>query len=521
MKRYKKYMDDIKAPGALHQRLVELKEPGKRPIPWKKYGSIAAALVLVAGLGAWGVSRLSGGIDGGLVVYSRAETVSNPDIALVEPGEVDESAEKTLGGYDVATGSGSEAVVAHYILPYIEYGDTHETVKADWDIPQGAVRRDLTQDEIMALMGGEDVVSTHLDWGGYELSGWAAWYWDGSFWGAYINGLEREYGTDFFEFAVTDGRLPPSCVVYTGSVTQEVRGLTVTADKYDWELGGESLNIPERRVSFIKGDYGYRFVAASADVEQGELLVSRLVCRVADKGLGLDAMDTHAAMRSGTCPVCGGDIEAGTKHFHPLAGADEKGALENGVCPTCGKAADHTHPYDPNEAADPSHNAPDGSAAPVESQEVCGYPTKEHFDSLLGQTAEMDKPPVLKVTCGGGSLESSSGNYSWTRLNKDGTYSSAVACGAHPLEFRNAPSLTTTADTAELSLAGSPSLVEAVCWPDSQWGDTQAAGQELSMARNSVTLDHVLELKQGGWIYSVTARWASGSAQYVFYIIRN
>ena len=57
MKRYSDYMDKIEVSDTLHQRLVELEPPKKRPAAWKKYGGLAAALVLVAGVGAWGLSR--------------------------------------------------------------------------------------------------------------------------------------------------------------------------------------------------------------------------------------------------------------------------------------------------------------------------------------------------------------------------------------------------------------------------------------------------------------------------------
>ena len=45
MKKYKGYMDSVKASDTLHQRLTELDAPKARPAVWKRYGAVAAALV--------------------------------------------------------------------------------------------------------------------------------------------------------------------------------------------------------------------------------------------------------------------------------------------------------------------------------------------------------------------------------------------------------------------------------------------------------------------------------------------
>ena len=44
MKQYKEYMDKITVSDTLHQRLLELNAPEKRPVPWKRYAAAAAAL---------------------------------------------------------------------------------------------------------------------------------------------------------------------------------------------------------------------------------------------------------------------------------------------------------------------------------------------------------------------------------------------------------------------------------------------------------------------------------------------
>ena len=336
MKRYQTFMDGVKAPDTLHQRLVELKQPGRRPAAWKKYATAAAALALVVGVGAWG---LSGGFpfaanrDLPLTeLHAEDGVIDQPDIALVEPGDAAGTGRRTLGGYEVAEGG----MAAYYVLPYIDYGEVEGAEMAlDWDVPLGSVKRDLTREDIAALLGGEDALTTHLDWGGYELTGWAAWCEDGSFWGAYVQGHGGEL--DHFELAVTAGQMPPTCIAYPGSVEQEINGVTVTADKHDGAYGCS------RRVSFMKDEYGCRFDLTGTDRERAEERVSRLVRQIIDGGVEADRLSSDGAVlahpweadpntgvgepnwndsgEGWTCPDCGVYLEAGVEHYHTQDGS--------------------------------------------------------------------------------------------------------------------------------------------------------------------------------------------------------
>ncbi len=373
MKRYKEFMNGVKASDTLHQRLMELETPAKRPIPWKRYGAMAAALVLVCSLGgfaAWAAQINSRTMP--IPFYPAGYQMTNPeiadvpvpDIAPVDPGDVTEPEEKTLGGYEVRSGSGPEAMVSYYILPYIEYGDGIGQAEAiiDWVLPQEVVKRDLTQEEIVALLGGEDVVITHLDWGSYELTGWGAWYEDGSFWGACIDGLLMYVGgpSNRFQFAVTAKELPPPWYGYPETVTQKVRGLTVNADKGDWEehIFERATPLHERRISFMKGGYGYRFqITCGGDGEAAELLASRLLRQIADKGLALYTVDP--AFKTYTCTVCG-EIVPVSAGVHVHSYVDLGG---NAV----------THPYDPS--GEPDAPPVSVSDAPDDDPYMCsGYP---------------------------------------------------------------------------------------------------------------------------------------------------
>lgn len=490
MKKYKEYMDNVRASDTLHQRLLGLETSGTRPVAWKKYGAMAAALALVVGLGGIGYAHYYNTVvnptgqaflDRTMDFDPELAPAVQPDIALASPGDVTESGEKTIGGYEVVSGSGENAMVTYYVLPYIDYGRTDgakgASASLDWDIPQGAHKRDLSRDEIVALMGGEDAVNTHLGWGMYALTGWAAWYEDGSFWGAYINGLLPNYDgpTSQFEFAVTAGELPPTCIGYPSSVTQEIRGLTVTADGYDLvatPIGG--VDESSRRVSFMKDNYGYRFDITGTGRALTEERVSRLVARIADKGLAL----TY------TCDLCGNTFPFGTLHNDP---------------DICGLPL-----YDSGE----------------DDPYVCtGYPVPDPGD---GGTPDMSAPPRLNVVCGDESLTGRSGNYHWNYPGEDGQTVGTIACGLHPLDFREAPSLTTADRTVALNFFDLPDRVSVVCWPDSEWGNTSAASQPAQASWNEQTQGYELTLKEGGWIYAVTAGWDDqGTADYVFYLIKS
>ncbi|MCI8840593.1 MAG: hypothetical protein HFF24_09825 [Oscillospiraceae bacterium] len=399
MRQYKSYMDHVKVSGDLHRRLAELEGPGKRPVPWVKYASLAAALALVCGLGGFGAwaahinsrrALLRSDPSAYQGVYPELGGLDEPDIALEEPGDAAQPGMRTLGGYEVA----EDGAAAYYVLPYIEYGEEQGVeMPLDWDVPPGAVKRELTQEDIAALLGGEDVLADHLAWGvQYVLTGWAAWYEDGSFWGAYINGVCPNYGAPAskFEFAVTEGQLPPTCIVYPGSVEQNIGGVMVTANSCETtDYFAESVPVSIRQVSFLAENYGYRFEVSSGDPELAEELVSRLVRRIIDQGI-----TPLGQAGSYTCPGCGAYIEAGVEHDHTqdgsprdrgenwcgTPGADTEAYPSDSflTCRTCGGGVpDGTEHYCKPDGSGGHVCGLCGAAFPegkVHSHEVCGLP---------------------------------------------------------------------------------------------------------------------------------------------------
>lgn len=272
MKKYNEYMDGVTASDTLHEKLKHLEEPKKKPAAWKKYGALTAALVLVIGLGAWGANGLGGRTELGEPepsVPAVGESVTEP---AIEPGPMsspltDAQGQQTMGGYEVSDGE----MVGYYMLPYIEYGEVENQMAADIALPVGVTRRDLTGDELLALLGGETNLTAHLNWGGYEIGAYAMVWPDDSMWLLCIYGSKGDTGLEHFSLEVSPGQLPPSCLYYANSGLNNIWGTEVSAESYD------SVDGSSRRVSFLDEGYGYRFEITGTDEGAITELVSRLV----------------------------------------------------------------------------------------------------------------------------------------------------------------------------------------------------------------------------------------------------
>ena len=359
MKRYKDYMDAVEVSDTLHEKLKNLKEPKKKPQLWKGLGAMAAVMALIVGTGV-GTALWNGGgwpadnpvlwekiIDhfkpaAGTVAPEIAD-VPGPDIATEDPNAPFVDPMPGLGGYEVVHGDVNDpnTMVSYYFLPYIEYGmaKNRSEMALDWDVPRGSTRRDLIRADIAALFGGEKTLSDHLAWGDYELSGWAAWYGDGSLWGAFINGYKGEQ--DRFEFAfVTGDRYPPTCIMYGDGETQGIFDLTVTAWGYDGPNGCD------RRVEFLNDGCGFRFDVTAADREQAAWLVSRLVRWVATEGLAQGALTSDGAVLSHPWEAEPG-WSVGEPNWEDGVPDEDSGSFDPD-CPYCADGTVHTHAYDPS-----------------------------------------------------------------------------------------------------------------------------------------------------------------------------
>lgn len=374
MKQYKKYMDNIQVSDTLHQRLLNLEAPQKRAPVWNKYKGVAAVLVvaLLTGPVLYATTRpepLPAEMEYGNP-EGEHEGPGQPDIAVEGPGESLEPGMKTIGGYEVQQGE----MISYFMLPGIDYGmsDGMAQMSLDWDVPPGSVKRDLTQADFAALFGGEDALSTHLGWGGYTVTGWAAWKADGSFWGAFINGCKGPL--DHFELAFTAGdMLPPTCIAYgEDGVVNQLWDVPVTAwghDSVATPQGG--VDASDRRVEFLHGGYGFRFDITGTSRALTEELVSRATRLIIVDGVAANRITADGAVLAHPWEA---DTGAGVGGPNWNDSADDYDA----DCPYCADGTVHTHPQLPKETQAPapaegpddpgSGNLPDGDPIAYEPQ---------------------------------------------------------------------------------------------------------------------------------------------------------
>lgn len=119
-------------------------------------------------------------------------------------------------------------------------------------------------------------------------------------------------------------------------------------------------------------------------------------------------------------------------------------------------------------------------------------------------------------------IEANKGTYTWNYDNGDGTHSGICADSSHPLEWQEfLMPMTTPEATVELIFDVQPQEISIRCWPDACWGQVNATEERAKL--NGATL----ELKDGGYIYEVVAKWtgenlaAQGTVCYGFYVIRD
>lgn len=291
MKRYKNYMDGVEPSADLHDRLMSL-DTHKGKNRWLKYASVAAALVLVVGAGAFGISRLGGNTELGDLEPTESTTAIG-EVAM-EPGGAQGSTPSIMGGYEVPSSDG--LVVSYYMLPLIRYSQVSGGSAASLAPPVGVERRELTEEEIWNLLGGEAAIVTHLDWGGFTMSGYVMAYEDGTVWRAHLFG-KGEYG--YFTLTMSPGAVPADCCVVVAEEGEEnvtdVWGVEVTG-AYGG-IYGEGANrevwLPEsREVSFAANGVGCRFTFYGPEGESAavEEMVARFVRLAIVDGLELDAL---------------------------------------------------------------------------------------------------------------------------------------------------------------------------------------------------------------------------------------
>ena len=166
--------------------------------------------------------------------------------------------------------------------------------------------------------------------------------------------------------------------------------------------------------------------------------------------------------------------------------------------------APESEPEEPAEATEPQTLETDNEEHPVLSIEP-EIPT-------LGDT-----PPALVITASNQEYRIGSGNYSWEWPNPDGTMSSVIACGIHPLDYTGEADMVQYAEGETLFFRFDvmPQSVTCRCWTEEYWGDPQSyeANYEV-LELGEYTL---MPLSNVRYVYELTADWGDGrSASYIF-----
>ena len=366
MKRYKDYMDGVEVSDTLHEKLKNLEEPKKKTQSWAKWGAMAAAFVLVAGVGAYGLSRggwnaimdnfhptgdwdeLTDHFDPAVGIGEAGrEEIGEPDIADEDRSGAPEK--HTGGGYEVVHGVGPEAMVSYFALPCLNWTDASGSSMLDYALaPPSAIHRDASWDDVRAFAGGERAMADHLLWDGLDWGGTLWFLEDGTPCAA---GLSASGKNLEFYLEVMKGGDVPSCIVFPDEYYEKSRwqGVEITALKnggYMVTDDGEELN-EKREVSFFCDGVGYKLTLYANDAYRADELCARFVRYAVAGGFDLDALTPDGGTPAHYADPTGYSVgEPNWEDGVPDEDSDTDGFYCD--CPDCINGTVHTHPYDPS-----------------------------------------------------------------------------------------------------------------------------------------------------------------------------
>lgn len=139
----------------------------------------------------------------------------------------------------------------------------------------------------------------------------------------------------------------------------------------------------------------------------------------------------------------------------------------------------------------------------------------QNTTTVTPNTSTVNAPPAWVVTYDGGSIELTSGNYTWNVDNGDGTMSCTQACGIRPCDWDGTPSIDLSA------LGGSDYLltfredgevrnVSVTAYPVGQYEDSYATACNMENGK--------LPVMKGRYYYELIVHYAQGTATYGFFV---
>lgn len=260
MNRYRNYMDRITAPAALHEKLLSGEPPRRRKNRYAPVFALAAACCLLAVVGLWqpwrgtfvqDVSPTAG------VAYTPAPAQSGQEHTLY----VEDPFQGQPHGFFNVTGLAFPDCT-NSPCTMIDYGPAE-----DWFMEQ------MTAQDIITTLGGEDEVPWVLCWTGFDLDGQVIYLEDGSVWNAAIHGVA---GETEFTLTLWPGQEPLVSPVYADAVTEEIKGLAVTSWSTCCDADGDGADEYTYHVDFRYEDLGVSFTATGSDFDPANMLANVL-----------------------------------------------------------------------------------------------------------------------------------------------------------------------------------------------------------------------------------------------------
>ena len=296
MRRYKRYMDGVEVSDTLHEELKNLKAPERRPNPWLRWGTLAAAQALVIGLGAWAAGRPAADLPA-VDPLGPGEAIPNmiPE-PIPDPGGVLTTADPAHGGgYEVRDGEAAQ----YFMLPALNWVDASGLARQDYQLaPPGALYRDAEAEDVTALCGGEEAMHDHLLWDGLEWGGRLWFLEDGT---PQAVSLYAEGEGLRLSLEIMRGGRVPSCEVWPDRDYQytEWQGVEITALKNAGYCGVDDGTAPldeSREVSFVVDGVGYKLRLCTAHAARAVELCARFVRYAVGGGFDLDVLSADGAV---------------------------------------------------------------------------------------------------------------------------------------------------------------------------------------------------------------------------------
>lgn len=262
MKRYCAYMDRIKVPDGLHEKLLA-GGPSRRRSPALAAGILAACCCLAA-VGVWQVWRSDGAVQ-----RECAIGVAETPAALQQETP---AVEHTL---TVASDLFEGQPHGFFGIPSLEYPDCtgSPAMALDYALPEGWFTQPMTAQEIITALGGTEEVPRSLLWYDFGLDGMVIYDGAGRPWKVEIRG---ERGDETLELELWPGQAPLVDLIYEGAAVQQVDGMEVTSYALYYDRDGDEREEAVYHVYFQVGELGVSFEYCGRDREPGAELTSVL-----------------------------------------------------------------------------------------------------------------------------------------------------------------------------------------------------------------------------------------------------